>query len=90
MDESVNIGYPAAGLYVSYFTYTTAQISSSRFSGDNPNPVYFMLPSETIQVEPKVFIIIDGEAKVLRDENPPDAKPSEPESGVFRLINLAM
>jgi len=69
------------------FSYTTAQIEESRFSGDTPNPLYFAMPQPPIEVSPVVLTVIDGEVRVVKDEAPPGAKLPNLASGLFDLAN---
>ena len=69
------------------FSYTTADIEESRFSGETPNPLYFAMPRPTMEVSPMVLTVIDGEIRVVKDESPPGARLPNPASGLFKLAN---
>jgi hypothetical protein len=69
------------------FSYTTAQIEESRFSGDTPNPLYFVMPQPPIEVSPMVLTVIDGEVRVVEDESPPGAELPNLASGLFDLAD---
>ena len=71
------------------FSYTTAEIEESRFSGETPNPLYFAMPQSPIEVSPMVLTVIDGEARVVKDESPPGARLPDPASGLFKLANAS-
>ena len=69
------------------FSYTTAEIEESRFSGETPDPFYFAIPQAPVKVHPVVFTVIDGEARIVKDECPPGAQLPDPASGLFRLAS---
>lgn len=71
------------------FSYTTAQVEESRFSGETPDCLYFALsqqPSESEEELPLVLTVIDSELRVVRDETPPGAR-SPASSSLFELVN---
>ena len=69
------------------FSYTTADIEESRFSGETPNPLYFVMPQLITEVSPMVLTVIDGEIRVVKDESPPGAQLPNPASDLFKLAN---
>lgn len=56
---------------VEEFTYTTADIEKSRFSGERPDPIYFATPETAPEYEEVVLTVIDGELRVVRNAEPP-------------------
>jgi len=71
------------------FSYTTAEIEGSRFSGETPNPLYFVMPQPPMEVPPLVLTVIDGEIRVVKDESPPGARLPNPASTLFKLANTS-
>ena len=71
------------------FSYTTAEIEESRFSGEIPDPLYFAMPQPPIEVTPIVLTVIDGEPCVIRDESPPGARLPNPDSRLFKLASAS-
>jgi len=70
------------------FSYTTAEIEESRFSGETPNPLYFATPQPPVKVAPIVLTVIDGEPCVVRDEAPPGARLPNRNSRLFKLADI--
>jgi hypothetical protein len=72
--------------YVAYeFNYTTAEIEQFRFSGENPNPLYYAVAPIKNEIRPASYIVIDGELCELKNESPPDAQKLEDSSGLFKF-----
>ena len=69
------------------FSYTTAEIEESRFFGETSNPLYFAMLQPPAEMHPVVLTVIDGEARIVKDESPPGARLPDPASGLFRLAN---
>lgn len=75
------------GYLVLQFSYTTAEIEESRFTGETPDPLYFAMPKPPIEVPPLVLTVIDGELRIVRDEPPPGARLPNPASRLFKLAD---
>lgn len=71
------------------FSYTTAEVEASRFFGETSNPFYFTTPQSPAERHPVIFTVIDGEARIVKDESPPGARLPDPASGLFRLANVS-
>jgi hypothetical protein len=70
------------------FSYTTAEIEESRFSGETPDPFHFTAPQPPPEESPLlVLTVIDGEPRLVKDEAPPDARLPDPSSRLFDLAN---
>lgn len=73
------------------FSYTTAEIEKSRFSGEVPDSFHFAVPQPPMEENsPLVFTVIDGEPRVVKDEVPPDAQLPNPASRLFDLASVGL
>jgi hypothetical protein len=68
------------------FSYTTAEIQETKFSGETPDPFRFAAPQLPPEENlPVVVTVIDGEPRVVRNEVPPGARRPDPSSRLFEL-----
>jgi|GEM_PF-5821937 len=73
---------------VQRFFYTTAEIEEMVFWGEVSDPRRSVSSELSAEVNPVIFTVIDGEARVVKDESPPGAKLADPASGLFRLAGI--
>ena len=70
---------------ISRINYTTAEVEMNWFSGENPDPFYFVMYESPIEMSPMVLTVIDGEVRIVRDESPPGARILNFESALFKF-----
>jgi hypothetical protein len=72
------------------FSYTTGDIEGTRFSGEIPDPFYFVTPQPPVEIQPVVLTVIDGKPSVVKFAAPPGSQSPNPASRLFKLAETSV
>jgi hypothetical protein len=88
MERSISTSDGQQEYIIKQFSYTTADIENSQFSGETPDPFHFTESQPPMEeFSPVVLTVIDGELRVVKDEAPPEAEMPDPDACFFELAN---